>query len=172
MKGGLISRRGLGAPARSLGGRSVLAADAVVGKLADRTVAPSRSMSEFLVRVVGVPAQKVAVVHNGVEVDPPLSLPSLAEVFVTASSIVRRKGIFDLLGAFGSILPVHPRLRLVVVGEGEDLAACEQLVRSRGIAGYVDFRGFRSDVRAELRGAHAFVLASWLENFPLSCSRQ
>jgi glycosyltransferase involved in cell wall biosynthesis len=78
------------------------------------------------------------------------------------------KGTRDLLRAFAVAARRTDGLRLIVVGDGDDLPACRQLASISGIADQVEFTGFRTDVRAQLARADAFVLPSLLENLPLA----
>jgi glycosyltransferase involved in cell wall biosynthesis len=63
---------------------------------------------------------------------------------------------------------VRPHLRLLLVGDGGERAACERQAADLGMADRVEFAGYRADVPAQLARADAFVLPSINENQPLA----
>jgi glycosyltransferase involved in cell wall biosynthesis len=79
------------------------------------------------------------------------------------------KGGPPLLEAFASVYPRHEDARLVIVGDGSARADLEARAASLGIAGAVDFLGFRSQAEvAELLGqADMLVLPSFAEGVPV-----
>jgi glycosyltransferase involved in cell wall biosynthesis len=58
-----------------------------------------------------------------------------------SGSLIPRKGVDLLAKAFAMVAPAHPRLRLLVMGEGELRPAME--ARLRAVAGQVEFTGFQ-----------------------------
>lgn len=62
----------------------------------------------------------------------------------------------------------HPRLRLVVVGDGARRAELEKIVADRGLDQAVTFLGLRRDVPRLLAGADLFALSSVHEGVPIS----
>ena len=65
-----------------------------------------------------------------------------------------------------ALLP--PGVRLVLIGEGRDRAALEQLARERGVTDRATFLGYRSDAAALLAGADALAVTSRNEAMPLT----
>lgn len=146
----------------------VMAADAVVARRVDLTVAPSEAMAELVRRRLHVPADRVKVIANGVPVHPAVSLPELPSTVVFVGALVPRKGVDVLLDAFAVVHAGHPHLRLVVVGDGPERSSLERRAVDLGIASTVTFRGYRTDVPRELARAEVFVLPSRNENQPLA----
>ncbi|WIX84789.1 glycosyltransferase family 4 protein [Amycolatopsis sp. DG1A-15b] len=147
--------------------RTVLAGDAVVARVLDRTIVPAEAMGAFLRRRLRVPAGRLAHVDNCVspaEPDPPRG-PVRHLVF--AGLLVERKGVLDLLAALSVPGVLPPDARLTVVGDGPERAAAERAARQPPLAGRVTFLGFRPDVPALLAGADALVLPSTMEQQPL-----
>ncbi len=73
-----------------------------------------------------------------------------------------------LLRAVARLTPDRPDLLLVVVGDGDERAAIEELVRELGLADRVLFTGLRRDVRALLPGFDVACLSSVHEGVPLT----
>ncbi|MGK3208887.1 glycosyltransferase family 4 protein [Amycolatopsis sp. MEPSY49] len=147
--------------------RTVLAADAVVARVLDRTIVPAEAMGEFLRRRLKVPATRVVQVGNCVE--PALPDPPRGPVrhLVFAGLLVERKGILDLLAALARPGVLPPDARLTVVGDGPQRAEAERAAQAPPLAGRVTFLGFRPDVPAQLAAADALVLPSSMEQQPL-----
>jgi glycosyltransferase involved in cell wall biosynthesis len=72
-----------------------------------------------------------------------------------------------LVRAIASLAPAHPRLRLVVVGDGPEETKVRALVDELGIADRVHFTGLRSDVPDLLPGFDVSCLSSVHEGAPL-----
>ncbi len=142
---------------------------------AHRLVAVSPGLEREL-GAEGVPAERLRTVPNGVDVaalraaadlGPDAPLPP-GPLVVAVGRLTRQKG-FDLLvrahaRALADGAPPH---HVLVVGEGPDRAALEDLVRELGVEGSVTLGGFRRDVPAVLAAADLFVLPSRGEGFVL-----
>ncbi len=82
-------------------------------------------------------------------------------------ALERVKGVDEVLDVFACLLPRHPQLVYVVVGDGSDRSRLEQKARSLGIADKVVFTG-RVEERekvAHYRLADAFAMPSRWEGF-------
>jgi glycogen(starch) synthase len=81
-----------------------------------------------------------------------------------------RKGLPRLLAAFALLRPIHPELRLALVGEGPLDASLRAEAASLGIADRVTFRGHLSPdgVRGQLRRAACLVNPADYESGPLT----
>lgn len=134
--------------------------------LPDRIFTVSESIRETLI-TCGVPAQKVEVVYEGIDIDAVdrassefvlprdkgpvigivahLSAEKGHQVLLQAASLLKRKG-----------LPFY----LVVVGDGELREALELQVRILGLDRHVWFTGFRFDCRALFKQMDVFCLPS------------
>ncbi len=86
------------------------------------------------------------------------------------SRILREKGIFVLLECFAKLKAKHKDTRLVIAGDGEDMADAKEFVRKNSLA-EVEFVGFIEGDRKRktLLEADAFVLpTSYGEGLPIS----
>jgi glycosyltransferase involved in cell wall biosynthesis len=97
----------------------------------------------------------------------PWLAPGHAEfTLLTSGRLHVQKNQAMLLSALALALPSCPRLRLVVLGEGELLAALQAQARAAGIEDKVHFAGYVADPHPWVAGADAFVLPSSWEGFP------
>lgn len=144
-----------------------------------RYVALSRHLQRYLVDAVGVPANRVVQLYNGVDTQrfrpaprrtpiegSPFNDPALWLV----GTVGRLQAIKDqvlLARAFVRALERAPqardRLRLVIAGEGALRASVEQVLREAGVESLAWLAGARDDVPDVLRGLDAFVLPSRAE---------
>ncbi|GAA5110963.1 hypothetical protein GCM10023320_03300 [Pseudonocardia adelaidensis] len=92
-----------------------------------------------------------------------------ADVVVGIVAVLRpQKAHGVLLRTIAALAPTHPRLRLVVVGDGPEAPRVRALVDELGIADRVDFTGLRSDVPALLPAFDISCLSSVHEGAPLA----
>ncbi|WP_410571259.1 glycosyltransferase family 4 protein [Amycolatopsis sp. cmx-4-61] len=147
--------------------RTVLAADAAVARVLDRTVVPAEAMGAFLRRRLRVPAGRLAHIDNCVAAAEPSPPRGPVRNLVFAGLLVERKGVLDLLAALSLPGVLPPDARLTVIGDGPQRAEAERAAQQPPLAGRVTFLGFRPDVPALLAAADALVLPSTMEQQPL-----
>ena len=188
------AQAGLVAPvARLAGCRHVVTTEhlAMVGRLWKRHAA-KRLSSIFVTRVISitdsnvpyltethrVPAGKIAVIHNGVDLDAldsagpaglrsELGLDGSVFVFAAVGSLEERKGQRFLLHAF-AILRERTGLKcaLVIVGKGEGETTLRELAARLGLQQSAFFLGHREDAAALMREADCLVVPSLTEGMP------
>ena len=73
-----------------------------------------------------------------------------------------------LIDLFAEAVKKEPRVRLVLVGDGEGRAAIEKKVQTLGLTDKVLFLGVRSDVPRLLQAMDVFVFPSLYEGLPVS----
>ena len=136
---------------------------------AARVIAITHSLARFQVERVGLPAAKVEVIHYGLDdlpqawgTNPPDSIPPDARVLLCICRLERQKGVDVVIRA----LPEIPDAHLVVLGEGPERPALEQLVRELDVPVYLP--GRVPDVAAWLRRASALVHPARWEGFGLA----
>jgi glycosyltransferase involved in cell wall biosynthesis len=121
-------------------------------------VAVSRDLKERLQRIG---AQEVHVIPCGVDAArfAPATPSENPPIFMAIGRFVEKKAPHLTIVAFNRVAAVVPDARLVMVGDGPLLGACQQLVRSLGLQNSVAFLGPRSHrhMPGLLRGARAFV---------------
>jgi glycosyltransferase involved in cell wall biosynthesis len=153
-----------------LSGGSRLLADGLIARRVSRTVAPSSAIADFLHRRLRVPRQRICVLPNGVRIPAGTGHARRPGVttFATVSSFAPCKATPLLVSVFLAMAARRPGLRLLMIGDGEDRALCQELVRQAGLGDQVEFTGYRTDATAQLERADAFVLPSLNENLPLA----
>jgi glycosyltransferase involved in cell wall biosynthesis len=146
----------------------------------DRIVAISDAVATYLRDEAALPDQKVVRIHYGIDPTPyqpdvlppsrrpegdPLRRPTIGVV----ARLAPQKGhrvLFDALPAIKAAVPdVHARL----VGHEELSTTAELMAQAlqTGVAEYVDFEGFRSDIPQVMADLDVFVLPSLWEGFGL-----
>jgi len=119
---------------------------------ADAIVAVSHFTEQALQRLMGVPASKIRLIHNGVNIQrfTPGPRPQYLidryrlagkRVIVTVGRTVPRKGADALIRALPEVLKAAPDAHLLVVGEGDYRPVLEELVRTHGMEAHVTFAG-------------------------------
>lgn len=148
----------------------------VVSQLATRFVAVSRADASAMVRIEGVPAEKVVVLPSASYIPPPpssrpvreeLSLSEEVPVVATACVLRPEKAVTLLLEAFAAVLRDLPAAHLLIAGDGPCRAELEKQARQLRIDSGVHFLGYREDVVSVLRAADVAVLSSHREGTPL-----
>ena len=133
-----------------------------------RFVALSRHIERWLVRDVGIRADKVTRICNGVDTErfrPPETVREddlVNIVHVGRFEPVKNPGL--LMDACARMLHAHPELRKTVrlhmIGDGSLRAELEQMAEREGIVEQVRFHGMRDDVPEMLRRMDVYVLPS------------
>ena len=145
-------------------------------------IAISESIKRFAVEVEGAPAEKITVVHYGIDfawlndddveaarqkLRAELGLERDALILGMVCRLVEQKGVPYALEAVRRIKKKYPRARLVIAGDGEKADELRRLTSALGIADRVHWLGWRSDA-AELMAAFDLLLVPSLgEGFGL-----
>jgi glycosyltransferase involved in cell wall biosynthesis len=85
---------------------------------------------------------------------------------ITVANLRREKAHEVLLDAAASLVPTHPSLQFLIVGDGPRRSELEARARALKLGGHVSFLGHREDIPALLAAADLFVLPSRSEAFP------
>jgi glycosyltransferase involved in cell wall biosynthesis len=148
---------------------------AILMGLGDRVVGVSGAVTQSM-RRRGVPARKLRTVLNG-SVGSPRVRAEEGEAanlerpaIVTVAGMYRRKGIQDLIEAFGRVADDHPTAHLYLVGAGPDRPAFEAQAMALSASARVHFEGYVTNPYRYLRSADLFVLASHREPISLVIS--
>jgi glycosyltransferase involved in cell wall biosynthesis len=161
--------------------RSHAVANGLAYRASHVVLANSPAVAELL-RREGVAPNRIAVVPNFVEEDDftPASsgererfrreLGVAPDAFL-AGIVANLRPVKDhatLLRAIARLVPRHPSLHLVCVGDGSLKTELQSLARSLGVEGHVQLLGHRADARRMHRLFDVSVLSSLHEGFPNS----
>jgi glycosyltransferase involved in cell wall biosynthesis len=136
----------------------------------DRYIAISQSTADKLI-AHGVRPERVTVVPCGMErsvIDSVVPERPEGERITVVGRLVPYKRVDLVIRALARLRASHPTLELVVIGQGPEMAALQDLVPELGVEAHVDLRGFvasHTDVLAAMAGSSAFVSASEIEGF-------
>ncbi|MCR4276208.1 MAG: glycosyltransferase [Candidatus Parcubacteria bacterium] len=145
-------------------------------RIADRVLPASsgiRTVSErvkaSLVAHYGsrIPEPVVIPVAVDPAVPPPMRLPSHPFNFalITVGRLEPEKRIEDILAALKLVAVHYSMVGLFIVGEGSERRKLERMARSFGLADSVVFLGQRTDARALMPSAQAYIQASAYEGY-------
>lgn len=148
----------------------------VVARFCDAVIAVSEADRRRMVAEVGMPADRVSLIHNGVagyaggdgeSIRRELGLSDAAPVLVQTATLRPQKAVEVMIAATALVRRTHPDVRLLVAGEG-DTAALLQVASAHGVGDAVSLLGPRGDVPDLLAAASVGVLSSDFEGMPLA----
>ena len=139
----------------------------------DRFIAASHAIKAILV-ADGIPAGRIDVVHDGIDVDKIANRPSTdlhaeywlphgVPVLVNVGALVGHKGQKFLIDAMPLVLREVPDAHLVIFGEGDLRVPLEKQIKQLNLAKRVLLPGFREDVMSLMKSADLFVMSSVTE---------
>jgi len=148
--------------------------DRMVLKRFSAVAAVSEGVRDRLLRSA-IAAEKIKVIANGIDVaafERGQALPELRgedhKVIGVVARLDLQKGFPCLLDAAGELAERFPRLKVVVVGEGPDRSAIEQMIEQKGLREKVMLAGERSDMANVYASMDIFVLPSLNEGLPMT----
>ena len=151
--------------------------------LADRIMAVSQLTKDIIVKEYDIPADKIEVVHNSIDIDsyeqldPHSAYPYLEamkrhgyRVVANVGRLTVQKGLYNLLLAAKEVINHAPKTIFLIVGSGEQYRELLQLSSDLGIADHVLFTDFQRGKRWRDAFAIAdlFVMPSVSEPFGLT----
>ncbi|MBV9759854.1 MAG: glycosyltransferase family 4 protein [Acidobacteriaceae bacterium] len=143
----------------------------VTDRIASGIVVNSESVRRELVQQEHVPARRVHLCYNGIDLakfnpDPRLRMPVLqdASLVIGVVCLLRpEKGLQTLLRAFAQLSRLREGVRLVFVGSGPEQPGLETLAQELGVRRQCVFQPTVSAVAPWLRSIDIFVLPSLSE---------
>ncbi len=142
-------------------------------------VAVSSDAAGFYTREVGVSANLVRVIANGIDtarmrggeawrLRSELGIPESATVIGSIGRMVAQKNHMRLLEAVALVRQERQDTALLLAGSGPELPALRARAQQADLAGCVYFAGLRGDVPDVLAAMDVFALASDREGHPLT----
>ncbi|REJ70964.1 MAG: glycosyltransferase family 1 protein [Planctomycetota bacterium] len=130
-----------------------------------RIVAVSDSVRQELITRTEIPAERVSVIHSGVEtaVDErsyDVLEPDQVPVIGTAGPLEAAKGLRYFVDAAAIVLRTHPTAEFLIAGAGPEESNLRRQVRDLGITEHVTFVPEEMDVGGSLLAMDIYVLPS------------
>jgi L-malate glycosyltransferase len=149
---------------------------------ADRVVAVGEAVRGALIRNEGIPARRIDVIRNGIDLSRYQDLTDetrrgtrrelgLKESDFVAALVGRLDALKDHLTAVRTAertATAIPGFRMLFVGDGPERSAVEADITARGLREYVKLLGTRHDVPRILNAADVCFLSSISEGIPLT----
>lgn len=144
--------------------------DSLVGRAASAVIVNAEAVADGLRSLRGFPAEKIRIVHNGLEDKVSSRREVSAELRVgCVSRLDKEKGVLYLLEAFSLLASAHPALRLVMVGQGDVSDILARRVNELALNERVDLVGYYDgDIGVALAEIDIYVFPSLHEGFPYS----
>ncbi len=141
----------------------------------DGLVAASWGTAKDLAHLTALPLDRIQVIYNPVvtrdvirksqeSLDHPWFLPEEPPVVLGVGRLVGQKDFFTLIRAFQHVRQQR-RVRLVILGEGEDRPRLETLIRELKLEQDVALLGFVENPYVYMANSAVFVLSSHYEGF-------
>ncbi|MEY4564785.1 MAG: hypothetical protein RLZZ618_4062 [Pseudomonadota bacterium] len=151
----------------------------LLGRASHKVIGCGEAVGGFLTDVEGLPADKVTVIANGINLRRFDGVDRGAlrrELGVADSTVVmgvigrlhEQKGHADLLIALEALNRTHPDFVCVLAGSGELKDKIEADARARGLESKVRLLGQRKDIPNVLAGLDLFVMPSLWEGLPMA----
>ena len=135
------------------------------------TVAISSSVVTYCQESLHVPAQRVHMIENAVELErfePALRPQRRPPTFGAIGTLIPIKGHETLIEAFASVVQSVPGSRLLLAGQGPMLGRLKASVERLGLGQDIEFRGLVDDIPAFLGEIDILVHPSLQEAFGLA----
>ncbi len=148
----------------------------------DAGIAISEAIKRFTIEIEGAPADKIAVVHYGIDfawlsdddieaarhhLRAALGVGADALLLGMVCRLVEQKGIPYALEALRRLRAQYPQAHLVIAGDGEKAAELRRLASALGIADRVHWLGWRSDAADLMAAFDVLLVPSLWEGFGL-----
>ena len=154
-------------------------ADRILALKTAKVIAVSNAVKEYYHRQVGIPAGKIEVIPNAIDVAAYENAGDVSylykefdlkpEDFILAciGRLNFQKGHKYLLESLKEIYNEMPDLKVLMVGEGEERENLNRTAQEYGITSLLRFTGQRKDIPQILKLSRALVLPSLFEGLPL-----
>ncbi len=139
-----------------------------------RVMAVSMLTRNLLVNRYGVPAEKIDVVYNGVDLEPSTygikRIEKSERIVLYFGRITMQKGPEYFVRAAKRVLEVEKNVRFVVAGSGDQATAMIEMAASMGIGNRMTFTGFLrgKDIQRVFSLADLYVMPSVSEPFGIA----
>ena len=147
----------------------------------DRLIAVGKDVRRALIENEGLPADRVEVIYNGVNLEPfvaddlertrvraELKIDPKAFVIAQVARLDYLKDHLTAVRTMAKVVETTPNAVLLLVGEGEERQAIEAEMAKSSLQNHVRLLGLRSDIPRLLNASDAMLLTSISEGIPLT----
>lgn len=151
----------------------------LLSRLGHRLFAVSHDLKAHMA-TEGLPASRIEVIHNGIELDPPafgagraerrrtLGIADATCLVVTLARLDPVKDLGTLVDAIAAGRASGVDLALAIVGDGPERSTLERHAETAGVGEWVHFLGHRENARAWLKAGDVFANSSISEGVSLT----
>jgi len=146
----------------------------------EKIVAVSKDIKDLLIKNLKLPTQKIKLIYNGIDIHKfedkkgmekirdDLKISKDDIILGNVGNLREVKDHYTLILSFSKIIPNFPRVKLLIIGEGELKSNLLMLCSELGLEQKVIFLGHREDVPSFLNLIDIFVLSSRMEGCSIS----
>ena len=157
-------------------------ADLLLRNYSDNAIAVSESVKKFMIYGRSIPASKIEVIFNGINLDKftrvsqntiqkkrqELEISDNIRIIGTVTRLREEKGNEYFIRAIPDVLKENSNVLFVIVGDGSLRENLERLTRELKVSQHVKFLGFRNDIVELLSIFDINVIPSLKEGFGLT----
>jgi glycosyltransferase involved in cell wall biosynthesis len=144
------------------------AIDTFANRFADRILVIANSIREELVRVEGVPAEKIVLLPNGLPDRPVVRHRfNVRKTIGGAGRMVGWKRFDRFLRIAKNLLELDPEYRFILAGSGPDEQALRTLAKELGVSASLLWLGATPEMDEFFESINAFLLTSDIEDLPM-----
>ncbi len=152
----------------------------LTSRLVDGFIAVSDDVKKAMLEIIGPIGDKVIVICNGVDtqkyrqmvdkrfVRAQLGLASDTRLIASVATLKEQKGHRYLIEALASIVPQHPDVHVLFIGDGPLRGELQLQVRRLDLDDHIHFLGNRQDVPELLAASDLFILPSLWEGLSMA----
>lgn len=137
-------------------------------RFTNRIIAVSQAIMQKMINVFHIPAAKIEIIYNGINLDeilnnsrPPPDLSMLSHPIIgTVGRLHKLKGHETLIKSMTVVRKHFPQANLIIVGDGEEKTKLEKLTKKLKLEEYAYFLGIRNDLPRLLNLMDIFVFPS------------
>ena len=158
-----------------------LALDTLSNRLATHIIAVSDSCRTFLIDREGVPAEKITLVQNAIDLRrfssgcgsragarKSLGLPESGPVVAGVGRLNPQKNFSLFIRIAADVLKRHPQTHFVLAGEGPENELLRKLAQECGVGDRLHFCGYVPDTRQIYLAADVLLMPSLFEGLPMT----
>lgn len=129
---------------------------------------PSDTSRQDLVQQFGVSVEKIRVIKNWTLTEPSPRALSKKFGLIYVGRVGHEKQLTRFVEIISQIQQTLPTLRVVIVGDGNDLENVKRATRAHNLERVIEFVGYQPDVTPYLAASKIFCLTSRFEGLPLA----